>query len=400
MDLKELLAEFKKTADELKAMIDKQAEEIKAHGETSAKTAKSIDELDKRIVELNNEIIELQKAGQRPFYGGEPVKSIGQQFIESEQYKAMVQRGVPYCDPVQVKTLASDPAPLTSDPASAGALVVPYRYPEVIAAPDRPMTLRQLLATSTTTSNAIEYVVEVGFQNSATVVPETQDKPQSELSFTLKTESVKTIAHWIPASRQILFDAPQLRGYVDQRLIYGLNLAEEQEILYGAGGGAGGANLQGIMTHTAIQNYTWSQGQPGDTKIDAIRRAITLARVAEYPVTGIVLHPKDWEDIELAKGSDGRYIWVSVTEGGQSRLWRVPVVDTTAIQEDECLLGAFRMGAMLWDREQTTIRVAEQHEDFFVKNMVAILAEERIALTIFRPEAFVAVEFDQAPQQS
>jgi len=284
-------------------------------------------------------------------------------------------------------------------------LVVPYRYPEIIASPDRPMTLRQLLATSTTTSNAIEYVEEVGFENNveeegfennASVVPETQDKPQSELSFYLKTESVKTIAHWIPASRQILADAPQLRGYVDQRLIYGLNLAEEQEILYGTGG----ANLQGIMTHQAIQNYQWSQGQPGDTKIDAIRRAITLARVAEYPVTGIVLHPKDWEEIELAKGSDGRYIWVSVTEGGQSRLWRVPVVDTTAIQVGECLLGAFRMGAMLWDREQTTIRVAEQHEDFFVKNMVAILAEERIALTIFRPQAFVAVKFNQAPQQS
>ena len=390
MDLKELLAEFKKTAEELKGQLDKQAEEIKTQGETSAKTAKSIDELDKRIVEINNEIIELQKAGQRPSYAnGETAKSIGQQFVESEQYKAMIERNVNYCDPVLVKQL-------TSDPASAGALVVPYRYPEIIAAPDRPMTLRQLLATSTTTSNAIEYVEEVGFQNSATVVPETQDKPQSELSFYLKTESVKTIAHWIPASRQILADAPQLRGYVDQRLIYGLNLAEEQEILYGAGG----ANLQGIMTHQAIQNYQWSQGQPGDTKIDAIRRAITLARVAEYPVTGIVLHPKDWEDIELAKGTDGRYIWVSVTEGGQSRLWRVPVVDTTAIQEGECLLGAFRMGAMLWDREQTTIRVAEQHEDFFVKNMVAILAEERIALTIFRPEAFVAVEFDQAPQQS
>ena len=387
MDLKELLAEFKKTAEELKGQLDKQAEEIKTQGETSAKTAKSIDELDKRIVELNNEIIELQKAGQRPFYGGEPVKSIGQQFIESEQYKAMVQRGVPYCDPVQVKTL-------TSDPTSAGALVVPYRYPEVIAAPDRPMTLRQLLATSTTTSNAIEYVEEVGFQNSASVVPETQAKPQSNLSFNLKTESVKTIAHWIPASRQILADAPQLRGYVDQRLIYGLNQAEEQQILYGAGG----ANLQGIMTHTGIQTYSWSAGAVGDTKIDAIRRAITLARVAEYPVTGIVLHPKDWEDIELAKGTDGRYIWVSVTEGGQSRLWRAPVAETTAIQEGECLLGAFRMGAMLWDREQTTIRVAEQHEDFFVKNMVVILAEERIALTIFRPEAFVAVEFDEAPQ--
>ncbi|HPZ86437.1 MAG TPA: phage major capsid protein [Bacillota bacterium] len=395
MDLKELLAEFQKTAEELKGQLDKQAEEIKTQGETSAKTAKSIEELDKRIVELNNEIIELQKASQRPFYGGEPVKSIGQQFVESEQYKSMISRDAKSSDSFMVKGL-------TSDPASAGVLVEPYRYPQIIGPQDRPLRIRDLLPVATTTSNAIEYVEETGFTNlagtstqgAADVVPEGELKPESNLTFDLKTESVKTIAHWIPATRQIIADAAQLRSYIDQRLVYGLKLKEESKLLYGSGTGG---DIQGIMTHPGIQTYNWSAGQVGDTKIDAVRRAITKARLAEYPVTGIVMNPQDWEDIELAKGDDGRYIWVTVTEGGQQRLWRVPVVDTTAIQTGECLLGAFQMGGMIWDREQASIRVAEQHEDFFIRNMLLVLCEERLAFTIFRPEAFVAVEFDNAP---
>jgi len=389
MDLKELLAEFKKTADELKGQLDKQAEEIKTQGETSAKTAKSIDELDKRIVELNNEIIELQKASQRPSYAnGETAKSIGQQFVESEQYKSMISRGAKSSDPFMVKGL-------TSDSASAGVLVEPYRYPQIIAPQDRPLRIRDLLPVATTTSNAIEYVEETGFTNQAdVVVPEGATKPESDLTFDIKTESVKTIAHWIPATRQIIADASQLRSYIDNRLVYGLKLKEENKLLYGSGISG---DIRGIMAHPDIQTYSWSAGEAGDTKIDAIRRAITKARLAEYPVTGIVINPQDWEDIELAKGDDGRYIWVTVTEGGQQRLWRVPVVDTTAIQVGECLLGAFQMGAMIWDREQASIRVAEQHADFFIRNMLLILAEERLAFTIFRPEAFVAVEFDNAP---
>ena len=388
MDLKQLMEEFKTTTDQLKGLLDQQAEEIKAHGETSAKTAKEIADLDKRIVEMNNEIIELQKASQRPRYGGsEPAKSLGQQFVESEQYKSMISRDAKSSDPFMVKGL-------TSDPASAGVLVEPYRYPQIIGPQDRPLRIRDLLPVATTTSNAIEFVEETGFVNEADVVPEGELKPESDLTFDLKTESVKTIAHWIPATRQIIADAAQLRSYIDQRLVYGLKLKEESKLLYGSGTGG---DIQGIMTHPDIQTYDWSTGQVGDTKIDAVRRAITKARLAEYPVTGIVMNPQDWEDIELAKGDDGRYIWVTVTEGGQQRLWRVPVVDTTAVQAGECLLGAFQMGAMIWDREQASIRVSEHHDDYFTRNMVAVLCEERLAFTIFRPESFVAVTFDEAP---
>src|SRR5690606_18066168 len=108
----------------------------------------------------------------------------------------------------------------------------------------------------------------------------------------------------------------------------------------------------------------------------------------------------DWEDIELTKNTNGDYLLaVSIALGGEPRVWRMPVIDTPAMPEGTALLGAFGLGAQLYDREQASIRIAEQHSDFFIRNAVVILAEERIALTVKRPEAFVAVGFDGAPDE-
>jgi len=223
---------------------------------------------------------------------------------------------------------------------------------------------------------------------------EGQQKPRMGLKYELKSLATKVIATWIPASKQILEDAGQLQSLIDARLIYALGLTEENEILYGDGSGS---RMQGILTHPNVQNYKWSQGTAGDTKVDAIRRAMTYARLAEYPVDGVVLNPVDWEDIELLKGSDKHYIWVTVTMGGEQRVWRVPVVDTTAILAGAFMTGAFSQGATLYDQHLAGVDIAEQHKDYFTKNMVAIRAEERVGLAIFRPEAFVAGEFDSAP---
>jgi HK97 family phage major capsid protein len=61
------------------------------------------------------------------------------------------------------------------------------------------------------------------------------------------------------------------------------------------------------------------------------------------------------------------------------------------------LTGAFKMGAQGWDREQANITVSNQDRDNFVKNMVTILCEEDVGLTVFRPEAFVKGGFDGLP---
>lgn len=224
--------------------------------------------------------------------------------------------------------------------------------------------------------------------------PEAKLKPRAQATFVSRAENMKTLAHWIPATRQILKNRQMLRQHIDNRMLEGLALSEEKQILYGNGDDQ---QLAGILTNTRIHHYEWSKGAAGDSKIDAVRRGLTLAQLAHYPVDGIVMNPLDWEDVELQKGNDGHYIWVNVAQGGEPRLWRAPLVISSAIEPGDALAGAFGMGAALWDRDNPQIRVSEDHKDYFTHNMVAILAEQEMCQTIYRPESFTHIEFDEAP---
>jgi HK97 family phage major capsid protein len=394
--LDKLQKDFSDSWKELKGLLDTQADQIRTYGETNDTTADGIKAVEKKLenheaefVELSKKFKEVETKFNRPDLGGNGAeyKTAGELLIESDSYKNMGQTMNARQELKSFFTLQTKD--LDSVDANGGLLTGTTRIGGVFADPDKPMTMRTLLNAQPTTSNAIEYIVETGFTNASAIAPEKSLKPQSDLTFDIETASVKTIAHWIPATRQIISDAPQLRSYVDNRLTYGLQLTEESQILYGSGVGD---NMAGIMTNANIQN----QGQrPTDatSMIDWIRSAITKSVLAGYPATGIVLHPTDWEAIELSKGSDGHYIWVSVTDGGAQRLWRVPVVQSTALVQSEFLLGGFGLGAQLWDREQANVRVSEHHADYFAKNMLAILAEERLALTVYRPESFVKGDF-------
>src|SRR5690606_10668452 len=116
-------------------------------------------------------------------------------------------------------------------------------------------------------------------------------------------------------------------------------------------------------------------------------------RLAEYRASGIVLNPVDWADIELETDANGRYIWVNVVEGGQPRMWRLPVVETTAIPQGSFLVGAFDMAAQIFDREDAAVEVSTEDGDNFRKNMVTIRGEERLGLAVYRPESFVFGDF-------
>lgn len=397
LDLKTLQTEFNASWKSLKTLLDQQADEMRTHGETYTKTADSITAIEKKIGEYEAELKgisdkykELETKTNRPnLGGGQEIKTAGQMLVESDSYKNM---GQTLNASISLKGFGPQgQKDLDSLTPNGGIFVNPQVIGGVIAPVDRDLKIRDLLRVQRTQSNAIEYIVETGFTNAAAIAPEKSLKPQSDIAFDIESATVKTLAHWIPATRQIIADATQLRNYVDNRLMYGLALTEETQILYGDGVGD---NIQGIMTNPNIQNSGGVLG--GDSLVDHIRRSITRTLLAGYPATGIVLHPNDWQEIELLKGGDGHYIWVTVTQGGESRLWRVPVVQSTGITEGEFLVGAFGLGAQLWDREQANIRVSEHHADYFARNMLAILAEERLALTTYRPEAFVKGVFTAA----
>lgn len=387
-----LQTEFKS----LKGLLDQQADEIRTHGETYQKTADSIKGVETSIVNLNAELKgisdkykEMETKMNRPNFGagGEEYKTFGQIFTEHEAYDTMIKSGAFNSNGVNVKSFHTK-ATLTSAPASAGELIMPQRMGGIIAPPNRDLKIRDLMNVQNIGTNAIEYIRETLFTNASAPVAESNLKPESAMTFDVQNATVKTIAHWIPATRQVIADAGQLRNYIDNRLVYGLALTEENQILYGSGAGE---NLTGLMVDAGVQ--VAPAPVAGTTFIDVIRRSITMATLAGYPVTGICLHPSDWETIELTKGGDDHYIWANVNQNGVNRLWGVPVVQSLGMAAGDYLVGAFGLGSQIWDREQANVRVSDHHADFFTRNMIAILAEERLAMTTYRPQAFVRGTF-------
>jgi HK97 family phage major capsid protein len=337
------------------------------------------------------------------------MKTLGQLFTESEQFQTLVKSGG-YTMREDFKLEGIDLGSMYVGPERGGmerkdvytTMVAPsttrgfgtMQRDPLVPRPQRTNRVRDLFPVSPTTANLIDYFRVTGFTNNASPVPERDGsafglKPQSSLTFAPAQAPVRTIAHWEAAHRNALADEPQLQAIINNELLYGLRLQEDYQILSGTGTSE---DLLGILNTSGIQLYDIGDGPATDNKADAIRRSATKVMLAYYEATGVVVHPYDWEDIELTKDDQGRYLFMmNVAVGMQQTLWRMRVVDTPAITEGTSLVGAFGLGAQLYDREQANIRIAEQHADFFVRNAVVVLAEERLALATKRPEAFVKV---------
>jgi len=400
MELEAIKTHLDTVKSEIKSAVEKRDNEVKQYGEVTEATRKALTAATERLDTIKGDfdrmdarVIEMEKAAQRQFAGEQMSKSYGQQFVESAQYKGARSNGT---DAFRVEKTVSGLA------ASAGALVRPDRRPDVVVNAERPSFIRQLLQSIPTSSNAVEVMRENVFTNNAGVqapssastaigAGEWQTKGQSNITYQLVTVPVRTMAHWVPASRQVLSDAPMLQRLIDAKLMYGLNLLSDSQLLFGDGTNQ---NLTGLMVDSGVETVgqlaagTTTAQRPG-AMLDHIRAAITRCQTFDYyNINGIVINPVDWGTLETAKGTDGHYIWVSVPNGGESRLWRVPVIVSNAMTANNFLLGDWTMGATIYDREQMDIRVSESHSDYFVKNGVAILAEERYGFGVELPKAF------------
>ncbi|MCM2461071.1 phage major capsid protein [Pseudomonas sp. CG7] len=281
---------------------------------------------------------------------------------------------------------------LGSGAGSAGALIEPQRNAGILMPGLRRLTIRDLLAQGRISSNSLEYVRENVFTNSAAPVAEGTLKPESNLTFTKETANVKTIAHWIQASRQVMDDAPMLESYVNNRLLFGLALVEEGQLLNGDGTGD---NLIGLNTVAAAYDATLNV--TGDTRADKIAHAIFQTSESEFEASGIILNPRDWHAIALLKDADGRYIFGGPAAFAAKVMWGLPVVATKAQALGTFTVGGFDLASQVWDRMDATVEVSREDRDNFVKNMLTILCEERLALAHYRPTAIITGPFATAP---
>lgn len=390
----ELAAETKSAVEAIENRVKGIAEEAlgKArNGEDIAMKLKG--DVDGQLTELNTmrqKLAELEQKAAREGGNQEQFKTFGERFVGDEGVKRFMEDG-PRNGRVDMRFKAPLTSATTNAPGSVGAAVDATRLPGIVGVPQRRMTVRDLLSQGRMDGNSLEYVREVGFVNNAAPVAEGALKPQSDMQLELISTSAKVIAHHMKASRQILSDFAQLQSVIDQRLMYGLQFVEEAQILNGDGTGQ---NLNGILPQAT--EYAAPITIAGATAIDTLRLAALQAELAEFPTTGYVLHPSDWTGIELLKDDMGRYIIGNPQGTLNPTLWGKPVVATQAMAEGTFLTGAFQLGAQIFDRWDARVELGYVNDDF-TRNMVTILAEERLALAVYRPEAFVTGEFVATP---
>jgi HK97 family phage major capsid protein len=339
--------------------------------------------------------------------------SPGDQFINSNEYKQLKKDGVFNSNLARMRfgITLEDGASLidwnaqkrggktllrAGSDSSGGGWVVEDRLPGYVDIMQREIVFLDLVPRIPTTSDTVEYVTEDTFTNSAAFTAEatattgtTGAKPESALAYSVSTSSVQTLAHWIPVTNRMLSDSPAIRGIINGRLLLGLDLTLETQVVNGDGTGA---NLTGILQTSGVN----LQGLGTDTELDCLFKARTQVRVnGKGRPSAFVLHPNDWQTIRLARENAatatlGNYLMGAPSVVGPTTVFGIPVIESEALTENTGLVGDFQMGCTLFDREQAAVRVGTI-DDQFTRNMQTILAELRAAFVVFRPNMFTKI---------
>jgi HK97 family phage major capsid protein len=264
------------------------------------------------------------------------------------------------------------------------------RAPGIVTEARQRLFLRNVLTSRPTALGDLDFIKVNSPMSRASMQTESSAKMEQAMTFTTGTARVQTIAHWIPASKQILEDATELASAINDSLLYWLGMAEEVQFLTGSGTGQ---DLNGLVTqatafNTALHTYTpgWKKGDI----IARVRQQIAIAK--EIDPTFIVLHPTDYWDIRLTKDTTGNYL------DKEGLFWELTPIVTTAIGAGSFLIGSGNPdAAIIRDRMEAQIEVSNSHDDYFTRNLVAIRAEKRVALVVRRPGSYVTGTFNNSP---
>ena len=249
---------------------------MKNLGAATTETKADADKALTAMNELSTRLTEVEQKMSRRGNGDVPpeLKSLGQHVVDDAGVKSLMeQKNGQARITVELKDIFSGPGAVGHGRV-ADQRADHSRPPADGAAAWRNLVVRDLLTPGTTRSNAIEYPVETDnpMTTGAAVVSEGALKPQSNITFDLKSLPVRTIAHWMKAPRQIMDDVPQLQSYIDGRLRYGLEYVEENELLYGDGTGQ---HLLGIIPQATA--YTAAFAPTAPQAIDTLRLAALQA---------------------------------------------------------------------------------------------------------------------------
>ena len=343
--------------------------------------------------------------------------SLGAQFVESPAYRDLVKSGALASDHTRFghsgrfqsagasDIIHTEPTGVGEGVGPAGALVAPTYINDVIPLGQRPLRIRDLFTQDTAPDAPIIDARQVARYPAAGPVAQATStggsghtggvKPQSSIGWEAFETYPRTIATWMATTRQALRQDNRVRVLIDSEGQYMVSLAEEDQLINGTGLND---EVLGLLALHDIQTLRASSMPGIHPNVDAIRKAktMTLIGLARVPADAVAIHPNDSMQLDLIKDLYGRYLAGDPFGTGmdpQPPIWRLPRVESEAIEEGTCIVAAWKLGGTVYDVMPVVIYMSDSHEDFFVRNLIAILFEERVALVVRRPTAFVKITF-------
>jgi len=386
---KDTVSDDKLTNAEKKTVLDQVDVDLKAFAETIA-----IHEQAQRLMVGGESAPEDRSDGnQRP-----DTRSLGQMVTDSDGYKSMIggqSKGVT----VELKaaaTIDEGVIPAYSGGAGLGGqLTAPQFLPGIVPLKFQPLTVADLLASGTTSTSSISYVIESAFQDLTATVLEKGAKPQLDLTLARRQDNVQKIANVAKVTDEMFQDAPQFQSYLQNRMFFGVKRVEETNLLNGNGTPP---NLQGILNRSGLATaVTTAAGLTSSKALVGIFNQITALRSVSFvEPDAIVMHPTDWQTIRLGVDTAGQYFGGGPFTGAygqpgpsnQYETWGLKTVVTTAIAQGTVLVGGFQECAQVFRRQGITLEMTNSNVDDFVNNLITLRAEERLALAVYRPAGF------------
>lgn len=376
---------------ELQKKYDSAMEGVEKGNKITGDLKKQIEDQKGELQKVIDQVVDLEQKGVK--LRGQPGE--GKSFIDmikgDDSYKALSSNSA---NRAEIEVTKSDLAAMKEVKVTSAGVVAPVYDTTIQPGIRQELRIRDLLTAIPVTGQNYTYFREKLHTRGAGMVAEGGTKPTSDVTFEAATDRVKKIAVWMPVTEEALADVPQMQGYIQELLRYDLKLEEENQILKGDGTGE---NLNGLMTQATI--YDANLTKAGDTSIDIVRRGIYQVRKqSKLSADGVVMSELDWMNIELQKDGENRYLFANLQGLVTPILWGRPVITSDSMDEGdadaggEFLIANFARAAILFDRMSYLFKMGLIN-DMFIKNMIALLAEERLGLGVRRREALVKGNF-------
>ena len=243
----------------------------------------------------------------------------------------------------------------------------------------RPLDVLDLVRLGTTEEGAVPYMRQTTYSPAAVETAEatsttTGTKPEATLPFEQVSSPVESIPSWVPVTTRALGDVDELRGIIDEQLLFDARRRLEAQLLAGNGTGP---NLRGLDSTTGVL----TQAKGADSVPLALAKGIAQVIAAGYTPTACLLHPDDWVD----------GVTVILANGGSSLgdVLEVPIVKTASVAAGTGYVGAW--GQLVVWLNSTDVFVSRTHSDFLARNLAAVLAEIRAAVGVLAPAGFCRV---------